>query len=98
MILITLPALTSLADLDGPESQDVLFIREELLHLNERLFAFHCQLPPWFGPSQNLTDRALGEAQHVVAKHTLADVMLQQLLLHLEGDLCRVQLVVITCS
>lgn len=90
--------LTSLADLDGSKSQDVLLIREELLHLNERLFAFHSQLPPGFGPCQNFTNRALREPQHIMAKHTLADVMLQQLLLHLEGYLCRVHLVLVPRS
>lgn len=88
--------LTSLADLDGPKCQDVLVIRQELLHLDERFFAFHSQLPPGFGSCQDLADRALREAQHIVAKHALADVMLQQLLLHLEGDLRRVQVVVVS--
>ncbi|KAG7222137.1 hypothetical protein INR49_016709 [Caranx melampygus] len=56
------------------------------------------QLPPGFGSCQDLADRALGEPQYVVAKHTLANVMLEQLLLHLEGDLCCVQLVLIPCG
>lgn len=87
--------LTSLPDLDGPQSQDVLLIREELFHFDKRFFALHCQLPPGFGSGQDFADRPLGQAQHIVAKHSLADVVLQQLLFHLEGDLRRVQLVLV---
>ena len=92
------PAPTSLPHLDGPQGQHVLLVRQELLHLDEGLLALHRKLAPGLGPGQDLADRALGQPQHVVAEHPLPDVVFKQLLLHLEGDLRRVQLLLLCSS
>ena len=82
--------LTSLSTLDAAQCQDVLLVGQELPHLVEGLLAAHGQLAPGLGPGQDLADRALRQAQHVVAEDALADVVLDELLLHLPRDLRRV--------
>lgn len=47
------PALTSLPHLDGPQSQHILLVRQELLHLDEGLLALHRELAPGLGPGQD---------------------------------------------
>lgn len=83
---------TSLPSLNAPQCQDVLLVGEKLLHLVERLLPPDGQLAPGFGPSQDFADRALGQAQDVVPKHPLPNVVFDQLLLHLPGDFGRVHL------
>lgn len=53
------------------------------------------ELVPRLWSRQDLADRTLGQSQHVVAKHALADVVLDQLLFHLAGDLRRVHVLAV---
>lgn len=80
--------LTSLPALDAAQSQDVLFIREELLHLMEWLLATNGELAPGFGTCQDFADGPLRQAQDVVPKDSLPNVVLDELLFDLACDLC----------
>ena len=85
-------SLTSLSALDAAKSQDVLLVREELLHLVKRLLAAHRQFVPRLGPGQDLAHRPLRQSQDVVSENALSDIVLDQLLFHLPGDFCSVYL------
>ena len=82
------PWLTSLPHLDGAQGQHILLIRQELLHLDEGLLAFHRELTPRLGPGQDLAHRALRQSQDVMSEDALANVVLDELLFDLPGDLC----------
>lgn len=85
-------ALTSLPALDAAQRQDVLLVREELLHLMEGLLAADGELAPGFWACQDFADGPLRQAQHVVPEDSLPDVVLDQLLFDLACDLCRVHI------
>lgn len=80
--------LTPLSPLDAAQRQDVLLVGEELPHLVEGLLPPNGELVPRLWPGQDLADGTLGQSQHVVAKDALADVVFDQLLFNLTGDLC----------
>lgn len=84
--------LTSLSALDAAKSQDVLLVREELLHLVEGLLAANRQFIPGLGPGQNLAHGPLRQSQDVMSENALSDIVLDQLLFHLPGDFCSVYL------
>lgn len=78
--------LTSLSALDAAKSQDVLLVREELLHLVKGLLAANGQFIPWLGPGQNLAHGPLRQSQDIMSENALSDIVLDQLFLHLPGD------------
>lgn len=46
------------------------------------------ELVPRLWSGQDLTDRTLGQSQHIVAKYALTDIVFDQLLFNLTGNLC----------
>lgn len=85
-------SLTSLPSLDAAQRQDVLLVRQELLHLVEWFLASHRELVPRLGPSQDLADGALREPQDIVSKDPLSNIVLDQLLFDLTCNFGRVNL------
>lgn len=79
--------LTSLPALDAAQCQDVLLVREELLHLMEGFLATDGELAPGFGACQDFADGPLRQTQHVVSEDSLPDVVLDQLLFDLACNL-----------